>query len=939
MNKPHIWRVLLCLACTVQLLAFSHQTLPALAVTVTHDLANGPVVISGTDDYTIEGTYVGPTNAHDAIVDVSAGYRGVITLNSADIRNEKNSIRIQGNANVTLVLSSDNVLKRVAGGAGNNYATLAVPAAAAVAIDGAGSLAVDSLTGVGIGGGIGSDRLFGTIVINGGTIDITVAAGAAIGGDPGAGTSGTGGTITINGGIVAAKGGVSSAGIGGGENCDGGTITIAGGTITATGGNSAAGIGGGRSGNGGTISLTGGSVTAIGANNGGKAAGIGGGDQGNSGTIAIAGSVLKATGKGDWDDIGGYTDGTDTSTIVGGSVNATRGKITNPQNANGTALVKKELPGTAGETHTFGVDDAVPYNYTYTVPAAGTAYLWLPGGAALPSGNADTTLTMTATARNGGILLAVASTGTAPVGYVWQRAVDQSGPFEEIASTTEATHTDTTASEGTTYLYRAVPIVAGKFVTPASRATPVSATRPVLSGLSLSAGTLSPSFSSATTAYTASVSSGIANLTVTPVTDTPGASIAVSGDAVASGSPSHSIPLAFGGNAIPVVVRAGNAEKTYTVTVTREGTAPSFTAAPTLSPDAVVGANYNRTFTFAATGDPAPALSMDATVPADARGLAVSLTASGDLTISGTPASSGTVSATITAGNGVAPAASHTWTLTVNPAGIQPDPGNPNPPAGSGNPLEKAEEAFNRNNPDTGVSVEFPDNPIANPGEMAGQLDGRKPAVVGSSSVSGVTLSAGSVSSQTGAEGLVGFGRGWGAKIEVALKVTPKDGEILMLPVALTFALSQADLAEAGLTAAQAADIPALLAEAVFAKFPAEGADGGVSVRLPFLLANDGGSPILVADGSRNHLVIFDGERNGWLRDPVYLLRKPAAFAVESLTASVAQTKSITVTATQKDPVQEEKNSGSGGCNSGPPAACCLALFMIASVRCRHKKR
>ena len=94
--------------------------------------------------------------------------------------------------------------------------------------------------------GIGAYSV-GTLVIDGGTINVT-------GGEGGAGIGGsvhnnTGGTIIINGGVVNVTGGEDGAGIGGGANdwqgeygkC--GDITINGGQVTVTGGSDAPGIG------------------------------------------------------------------------------------------------------------------------------------------------------------------------------------------------------------------------------------------------------------------------------------------------------------------------------------------------------------------------------------------------------------------------------------------------------------------------------------------------------------------------------------------------------------------------------------------------------------------------------------------------------------------------------------------------------------------------
>ena len=270
-------------------------------------------------------------------------------------------------------------------------------------------------------------------------------------------------------------------------------------------------------------------------------------------------------------------------------------------------------------------------------------------------------------------------------------------------------------------------------------------------------------------------------------------------------------------------------------------------------------------------------------------------------------------------------AVSNEATLTVKSAPNPPvDPGSDpsNPPSTGTTPTEAADD-FNKNNPEGGVTVEFPAATITNPTEVAGQLDGLKPVIVTASSVSNATLTPASGSSPSAATGLTGFGKGWGAKIEVALKVAPKAGETLMLPVALTFALSEADLAAAGLTADGAAGDPAsLLAASLFAKFPAEGADkdtlqdftdllngiitiakdanGGISIRLPFLLANGEGAPKTIKDGSKTHLVIFDGERNGWLRDPVFLYRRTVAATDIGLTpgtATVEAGKTAAITA------------------------------------------
>lgn len=94
-----------------------------------------------------------------------------------------------------------------------------------------------------------------------------------------------------------------------------------------------------------------------------------------------------------------------------------------------------------------------------------------------------------------------------------------------------------------------------------------------LSGLVLSAGTLAPVFASGTTSYSASVSTPVRTITITPTAAQGNATITVNGTMpVTSGSPSGNITLNVGGNPINVVVTAqdGVTTKTYTVTVTPE---------------------------------------------------------------------------------------------------------------------------------------------------------------------------------------------------------------------------------------------------------------------------------------------------------------------------------------------------------------------------------
>ncbi len=97
-----------------------------------------------------------------------------------------------------------------------------------------------------------------------------------------------------------------------------------------------------------------------------------------------------------------------------------------------------------------------------------------------------------------------------------------------------------------------------------------------LSALTTTAGTLSPSFAAATTAYTVNVTNAVSSVTVTPTKADANASIQVQVNAggyvtVTSGAASSSLPLNVGSNAIDVKVTAedGTTIKTYSITVTR----------------------------------------------------------------------------------------------------------------------------------------------------------------------------------------------------------------------------------------------------------------------------------------------------------------------------------------------------------------------------------
>ena len=96
--------------------------------------------------------------------------------------------------------------------------------------------------------------------------------------------------------------------------------------------------------------------------------------------------------------------------------------------------------------------------------------------------------------------------------------------------------------------------------------TPPASSDATLSALTLSSGSLSPSFTSGTLAYTASVAHSVSSLIVTPTTNDANATATVNG-----ASPATPVTLSVGSNTVTVQVTAqdGTTTQSYTVTVTR----------------------------------------------------------------------------------------------------------------------------------------------------------------------------------------------------------------------------------------------------------------------------------------------------------------------------------------------------------------------------------
>ena len=98
-----------------------------------------------------------------------------------------------------------------------------------------------------------------------------------------------------------------------------------------------------------------------------------------------------------------------------------------------------------------------------------------------------------------------------------------------------------------------------------------------LRSLTLSGATLSPSFSSNRTSYTASVANSVSSITITAAPAVSGSEARIGNADATSG---HRVSLSVGSNTIRVVVTAQDGTReTYRITVTRAGRSPPLVAA------------------------------------------------------------------------------------------------------------------------------------------------------------------------------------------------------------------------------------------------------------------------------------------------------------------------------------------------------------------------
>ncbi len=521
--------------------------------------------------------------------------------------------------------------------------------------------------------------------------------------------------LTIGGdGSLYSTGIYDCAGIGGGNNISGGSIAINSGTVIATSGavNSSyggAGIGGGTRGNGGTVTISGGTVTAVGGegslHSGG--AGIGGGFNGDGGAVYISGGSVKATGhkseaigKGE----GGISSGTLMNKPAGeGGVPV---YLTTVQLAgvNAATAVNSLTASLSGMPYTYGTDDMF-------TDEAGKLYLYLPEGTVVSVvetassryiGSITTTADSAATgtlnsnllgeARLSGLIVSAGTISPAFASGTYTYTVPVANNVSSISLTAAKINPIATMTlkkdGGTAVLWDGtasaqsldvgenvftVAVTAQDGITTRTYTVTVAraaSSDAALSGLSISQGTLSPSFDGSTYSYTASVANSISSLTVTPTASHANATITVNSATVTNGAASGGIPLSEGENTVNIIVTAqdGSTTRTYTVTVTRASSDASLSgmtlSGSTLSPafgactfsyTASVASNISgMTVTPTANGTNATVMINGITVPGGS--------ASGSIPLA---VGSNTITVVVTAQDGIT---TQTYTITVTRA-------------------------------------------------------------------------------------------------------------------------------------------------------------------------------------------------------------------------------------------------------------------------------
>jgi len=170
-----------------------------------------------------------------------------------------------------------------------------------------------------------------------------------------------------------------------------------------------------------------------------------------------------------------------------------------------------------------------------------------------------------------------------------------------------------------------------------------------LQGLTLSSGTLSPSFDASITSYSASVANAVSSVAIIPAAEETYSVIQVNGQTVTSGQASSGVSIDVGGNAIMVMVTAPDltTTTTYTITITRAGSlssnanlsslaisvgslSPSFDSS-VISYTVSVGVSCGSITVTPTKSDPGATITANGTVVASGSGTIVNLSAGANM--------------------------------------------------------------------------------------------------------------------------------------------------------------------------------------------------------------------------------------------------------------------------------------------------------------------
>jgi len=245
-------------------------------------------------------------------------------------------------------------------------------------------------------------------------------------------------------------------------------------------------------------------------------------------------------------------------------------------------------PVTSGYVPTSGWDPCtgigVPNFHTlYNLLTNTQGYLTVsPSTASLPSGNLYSSYSTTLSTIGGNAPYNYSiSSGSLPAGLT----LSSSGTISGTPTTPGNYSFTISVSDSTTPVALTTTVTYSISILAANNAN--------LSALTISQGTLTPSFASTVTSYTDVVGNNITSLTITPTTSDTNATVKINGTPVTPGVSSSPINLSTGSNSLNVLVTAqdGITTRDYVINVTRS---------PVFGTDSSLSALYISTGTLAA---------------------------------------------------------------------------------------------------------------------------------------------------------------------------------------------------------------------------------------------------------------------------------------------------------------------------------------------------